>query len=173
MSMIGQFISVTPGELDEYLNDSSLLEKRYITAFEDDDSDDDDPAFFDVHKAWDAISFLLTGCSQEQFNNAAPPLSWVIFGDRIIDPEQNLGYGPASYLTSEQVQKVHLALTDVSVDDLKKNYDGKKMTALEIYPGDWTDSVESEDWLFLFFEKLKIFYANAAENKSAVITFLS
>jgi len=76
-------------------------------------------------------------------------------------------------LTCEQVQQVHLALLDVSVDHLKGNYDAKKMTELKVYPEDWADDIESEDWLFVFFEKLKVFYANAVETKLAVISFIS
>ena len=168
MSMIGQFIGVTAKELDDYLSDSALLEARLDAAL-----DAADPAFFDVDKAWDTISYLLTGYSQQQLINAHPPLSWTIFGDKTIDSEQDLGYGPAWYLTCDQVKEVNNALINIFVKDIKINYDAQKMNELNIYPGHWDNSEDSKNWADRFFEDLKAFYANAAKSELAIISYIS
>lgn len=57
MSMIANLLRVTKAELEEYLNDSSLLESRIYN----DESDEEDPCLVDIDQSWDGIVFLLTG----------------------------------------------------------------------------------------------------------------
>ena len=70
MSITGEFISLRQSELESYRNDISLFEERL-----NDLDRTKDPAFFHVHKAWDAISYILTGFSHGHIKKAAPPLS--------------------------------------------------------------------------------------------------
>ena len=174
MSMIGDFILVPFSQLDEYLRDSSLLEDRLEAALEiEEETGEPDPATFSVDKAWDALSYLVNGYPQDQLDRTGPPLSWVIFGHRTLDPDQDLGYGPARFLTPDEVKQVAEALSAVTRNDLEQNYDAGKMTAAQIYPGGWEKAEESMDWLYGHLVKLKAFYAGAAESDMAVITFLS
>ncbi|MBS1661831.1 MAG: YfbM family protein [Bacteroidetes bacterium] len=170
MSMIGQFILVTPQELQDYLGNSALLEERVMNAFEE---DEEDPAFFDIDKNWEAISFLLTGVPAAEIQKAYPPLSWVVFGDHVIDQEQDLGYGPAAYLTLEQVKDVSIALNNISTADFIGNYDADQMNKQGIYPEGWDNAPRQEGWLAESFENLKAFYEKAAASDRAVITFIS
>ena len=57
MSMIGKFFQVTDNELEEYLANSLLFEKRI-----DAEDSDEGSNVCDFDKSWDALSFLLTGC---------------------------------------------------------------------------------------------------------------
>lgn len=164
--MIGQFISVTPDELQAYLQNSSLLEERLDAALEN-----DDPAFFDIHKSWDALSYLITGVPLHDIDKAVPLLSWVIFGDEVIDENLDFGYGPARYLSNDQVKEVNAVLMDMSAEDLNKHFDPDKMTELEIYPGDWNEG--EKQWLDRAFHQLKAFYKTSAENNQAVISYIS
>jgi len=174
MSMIGDFILVPFSQLDEYLRDSSLLEDRLEAALEmEEETEETDPAMFSVDKAWDALSYLLNGYPQDQLDRARPPLSWVIFGHQTLDPDQDLGYGPAQFLTVDEVKQVAEALSAVTRNDLEKHYDAGKMTAAKIYPGGWEEAEESMDWLYGHLVNLKAFYARAAESEMAVIAFLS
>jgi hypothetical protein len=166
--MIGDFIGVWASELNDYLQDSSLLEARIDATIEA-----EDPAFFSVDKAWDALSYLINGYQVDEQKKGETPLSWTIYGASVIDTGQDFGYGPASFLTVAQVKQVDDALSGVSAAVLLENYDGQKMTALKIYPGGWEDKEQSLDWLNTHLNNLKNFYANAAANDLAVVMFLS
>jgi hypothetical protein len=165
MSMIGNFLRVTQTELDEYLQDSSLLENRIY----DDESDDVNPNLTDIDKAWDGILFLLTGQSME---NNDHPLSKIFFSGQYIDEDQDLGYGPGQYLTPEQVKDINKEITELSTDDLKSRYDSKKMTALEIYPIAWDDE-GMVNYLTDYFVIVQKVFSDAAKNDEAIIAFLN
>ena len=124
MSMIGNLLRVTKTELEEYLKDSSLLENRIYR-----DDDLEDPNLVDIDKSWDGIIFLLTG---QNFDNATHPLIKVLFSGQIIDEEQDLGYGPGQYLTPEQVKELNEQISKISIEELAKKYDAKRMTELEV-----------------------------------------
>src|SRR6478609_11842389 len=100
MSMIGHLLRVTKPELDEYLKDSSLLESSIY----DEETDEENPNLVDLDKSWDGILFLLTG---QNVVNTDHPLAKVLFSGQLIDEEQDLGYGPAHYLTPEQVKDLN------------------------------------------------------------------
>lgn len=168
MSMVGIFIRVTGDELQEYINDSSLFEERI-----DDEANDHDPGICDINKAWDALSFLLTGYGPAELEKANTPLSWTIFGAHTLDEKQDLGYGPANYLTVEEVKEVNNALLNISSLQLKNNYNSQKMNELGIYPNNWEKIEDEIKYLSRHFEDLKEFYSKAAANSHAVITYIS
>ena len=68
MSMIGMFVRVTETELQSYISHSSLSENLI-----DDEAFDENQNICDINKAWDAISYLLTGYAPSELNNAKPP----------------------------------------------------------------------------------------------------
>ena len=163
--MIGNLLRVTRTELDEYLKDSSLLESRIY----DEESDDTDPNLVDIDKAWAGIIFLLTG---QNFDNATHPLSKVLFSEQFIDEEQDLGYGPAQYLTPEQVKELNDQISKISIEELSKKYDAKKMIELEVYPNVW-ENEEEVSYLTDYFETIQEVYAEASKNGEAIITFIN
>lgn len=167
MGMTCTLLRVTKSELEEYLNDSSLLEDRIY----DDESEDEDENLIDIDKSWDGIIFLLTG---QNFENADHPLLQVLFSGQIIDDEQDLGYGPAHYLTPEQVANLNNQISKITVEDLKQKYDPKKMTELDVYPTIWEDEGEETfDYLSDNFLEVQQLYADASKNGEAIITFMS
>lgn len=165
--MISTILRVSDAELKDFLEDSSLLEERIY-----DEDSDEDPDLLDLDKAWEGIFYLLTGTSTEEIENAKPPLSWAIVGDKVLDEEQDLGYGPASYNTSAQVKEISEALNAFSTKDLIAKYDGEKMMEMGIYPEIWEDE-DSLSFLTEHFESLKDFYNHASKNNQAVISILS
>lgn len=162
MGMIANLLRVTTTELETYLHDSSLLEERIYdeNAFEDQNLND-------VDKAWDGIIFLLTG---QNIQNADHPLVQVLFSGQLIDEEQDLGYGPGHYLTSDQVKNISEQISKITTEDLKKKYNSKKMNELDVYPI-WDE--DSFDYLDENFKLLQQIYAEAANNDQAIITFLN
>ncbi len=164
MSMIGYLLRVTQDELDEYLNDSSLLEERIG------DNNVDADTLVDIDKSWDGIVYLLTGGSVQ---TAEHPLLRVLFSGQLIDEDQDLGYGPAHYLTPEEVAAVSEEIQKITREDLEQKYNAEEMTALQVYPSVWEDDKETFTYLADNFESIKALYADAADNGEAVITFLS
>lgn len=162
--MIGNLLRVTKTELEEYLKDSSLLENRIYP-----EDDVEDPNLVDIDKSWDGIIFLLTG---QNFDNATHPLAKVLFSGQIIDEEQDLGYGPGQYLTPEQVKELNEEISKISIEELSKKYDAKRMTELEVYPNIW-ENEDEVNYLIEYFHKIQEVYAEASKNDEAIITFIN
>ena len=167
MGMIGNYLRVSRSELEEYLNDSSKLEDRVYN-----EESQNDKNLIDVDKSWEGLFFLLTGASVENLDEAKEPLCWTLNTSQIIDPDQDLGYGPASYTTIEQTKEVSVALNKLTTDELRNRYDGNLMMKLGIYPEIW-DEIESLEYLIENFKALKEFYNKAAVENQAVIIFVN
>lgn len=165
MSMIGNFLRVSETTLKSYLADSSLLEKRVYN----DETEERDPQRLDIDKSWEGILFLLTGQGGE---NTVHPMSALFFSGQLIDATQEIGYGPAHYLTAEQVRTLNPLVAGISTAELAARYDADKMTELGIYPEMWR-AEGMDSYLTEYFGLVQAFYAEAAKNGEAVITFIS
>ncbi|HUC80678.1 MAG TPA: YfbM family protein [Flavisolibacter sp.] len=167
MSMIGNLLRVTKAELDAYLKDSSLLERSIY----DEETDEENPNLVDIDKSWDGILFLLTG---KNVANTDHPLAKILFSGQLIDEGQDLGYGPAHYLTPEQVKELNDQIATITIPDLKQKYDPKRMEELEVYPTIWeAEDDDGFDYLSEYFKELQQVYSTAAKNSEAIITFLN
>ena len=164
MSMIGNLLRVSKSELEDFLKDSSLLENKIY----DDETGNGNLA--DIDKSWDGIIFLLTG---QGLATAEHNLVRVLFSGQIIDEEQDLGYGPAHYLTPEQVDELNNEISIITITDLKQKFNPEKMTELEVYPSIWDEGDDAFDYLADGFTTLQNVFASAAKNGEAVITFLN
>ena len=165
MSMIGNFVRVTPQQLDSFLADSSLLENHIY--------DDDVEGLLDIDKNWDILNYTITGYKLVDSDKASAPLKYVIFGGQTIDDAQDLGCGPAQYLPAAQVQEVSAALDAISIDEFKKRYVAAANDSEGVYPEVWTDDDETAQIVAEEFELLKAFYAEAARNGMAVVGWLT
>ncbi|MGG9963528.1 YfbM family protein [Ferruginibacter sp. SUN106] len=165
--MIGNLLRVTKTDLEAYLKDSSLLESSIY----DEETDDENPNLTDIDKSWDGILFLLTG---QNVANTDHPLAKVLFSGQIIDEEQDLGYGPAHYLTPEQVADLNDQLSKITTAELKQKYDPEKMEAIEVYPSIWTEEGDGAfEYLSEYFKTVQEVYSEAAKNGEAIITFIN
>jgi hypothetical protein len=167
MGMIGNLFRVTAKDLKEILNDSSLLENKVYS-----DGNDSMNDLLDIDKSWEAIFYLLTGHPVAEIEEAKPPLSWTLFSGQLVDENQDMGYGPAHYLTPEQVKQLNQELDKISIETLRKKYDGKQMNDEGVYPEIW-DEPESVDYVLENFEQLKEFYRTAERQNMGVITFIN
>jgi hypothetical protein len=165
MSMIGNLLRVSGSELESYLKDSSLLENRIY----DDESEEEDANLVDIDKSWEGILFLLTGQSLASLDH---PLGKVLFSDQEIDNDQDLGYGPALYLTAEQVKEVDAELSKISDDELSARFNPTQMNELGIYPEIWEEE-GIFDYLLKYFKEVRNTYSTAAKNNEAIITFIN
>jgi len=163
--MIFNLLRVSSEELAAYLDDSSLLEE---TIYE---NGDPDIHLVDIDKSWEGILFILTGQNLDKLDH---PLGAALFSGQLVDPEQDLGYGPANYLTPEQVRQISGQLAAFSAADVKSKFDPVKMTELSVYPQIWNrQDAEIFDYLLEYFEEVQSFYQAAAGENQAVITFLN
>ncbi|WP_258100815.1 YfbM family protein [Marinoscillum pacificum] len=169
MGMIGSFIRLSEKELNEIKNDSELLESK---AFAEDAFDAD--WMLDVDKSWEGLHYLLTGQSLADSEVDGYPdgiRSKIVFSNQFVDPEQDLGYGPAHYLTASQVKQADEELSKMNLEVLRKNIDWSDMQARNVYPQIWQES-EGPEYLFENFTDLKEFVKKAAEENEALISFI-
>jgi hypothetical protein len=160
MSMIGHFLAVTPQELDALVADPTrFLEFVHETRAGE---------ILDIDKAWQAIHFTLTG---EPFGGE-PPLANVIFGVRPIEGT-DVGVGPALGTPAPEVRKIASAVGDISEADFRARLDPAALQQADIYQPIWGDGDEALDYVVENFKAVQRFYAQAAEKKLAVITFIS
>ena len=165
MSMIGNFIALSPEKLSALISDPSGLAELFYP-----ENEEDTPSnYLDIEKAWHGIHFLLTG---EAWGGDGPLAQAVLGG---IEIGEDMGYGPARYLTPEEVRAVARSLAAISTEQLKKRYSSDALEAAEIYPtGIWeAEGWGAFDYLVQNFEPLVHFYHEAAERGDAVILYLN
>lgn len=167
MSMIQNFLRVNSETLNSFLSDSHLL-RNMVYSKEAIHLNN----LIDIDKAWEGIFFLLTGESIGTYDQALPPLSWLLVGPNDIDRNQDMGYGPATYTDIEQTRQIDLALQEISAAELTQRFDSITMLEKDIYPTIWDDE-NALDYLLQYFEDLKAFYHMAALQHEAVILFLN
>jgi Domain of unknown function (DUF1877) len=116
-----------------------------------------------LEKSWHVLHYLLTGKAEE----APPPLGNAILGGQQIG--EDLGYGPARFLTPQAVREVATALNAISKDDLRKRFDLKAMMAAKIYPvRDQSELRLAQD----YFALVSRYYAEAAAAGNAMLLWV-
>ena len=170
--MIMNLLRISKQELENYIQTPSLFEEKLDVLYESEDNDD---AFLDIDKAWGGILYLLTG---KAFASGTPEdevdsLNRIFFSAQFFDEDMDVGYGPAHYLTPEQVAGINHKIASLTEADLKSHYDPEAMNKEEkLYPSlDWDD--EDFEYLYSHFQALQSFFATAASRGEAIVTFLS
>jgi hypothetical protein len=161
MSMIGSFVAVTPAQLRGFLDDPDSVASFLCP-------DDDEPVnSIDIDKSWHGIHFLLTG----ETEGGQPPLSQVVLGGTEIGDD--VGYGPARYLTPEQVKQVASALAALSRSQLASRFSAAAFEAADVYPQIWDEGQEALDYLLENYDVLVEFYRQASARGDAVLQYLN
>ena len=99
-----------------------------------------------------------------------PPLKHAIFGADEVG--EDLGYGPARMTTPGDVTRVASALAALSVRDLLRRYDGKRMEELSIYPGNWESDWSWRGDLKRDYTRLRGFYERAAKSGDGLLAWI-
>jgi hypothetical protein len=167
MGMILSLIRVSSEELNSFLENSNLLEEKFY-AEESIDADWN----VDLGKDWDGVQYLLSGKGSFHLKEPLNPIDKSMFTFKLIDPEQDLGYGPAQYLTSAEVKETSVALNSVTHNDFSNRFNADEMDRQSVYPGGWTH-MDAKEYLLNSLNKLIKFYSEAAENNEAVITIMN
>lgn len=163
--MIMNLLRISKQELESYIDKPDLFLENRV----------DDAYSMDIDKAWGGILYLLTG---KTFASGSPEdevdsLNRIFFSAQFFDEDMDVGYGPAHYLTPEQVAGIHRKIASLTEADLKARYDPEAMNEEEeLYPSlDWNE--EDFEYLYFHFQALQSFFATAASRGEAMITFLS
>jgi hypothetical protein len=176
--MLGRFVEVSEAHLEALIEDPEAATMLFVsdsilqslggsTGGQPSAPSPSTPrATLDVDKAWHGLHYVLTGSAWD----ADGVLGQIVLGGTEIG-EDELGYGPARYLTSEEVDLSSAALAEVaaSADPLAR-FDPELMTSMSIYPGVW--EADDREWLDDAFRRLAEFYAQAAAGGSAVLACL-
>ena len=170
MGMIGNLVRVSNERLENFKTNSAELEKLVYS-----EESVSAPWYMDLDKTWEAIHFILSrkSLAESEMNGANnSELGSVIFNSQIIDEEQDLGYGPASYNTPNQVETLTTKLNSLNVSELEEKFDGTKLNNAGVYPEIW-DEIESKEYVFDNLKSLIKFFNEASNNKEAIISFIN
>jgi hypothetical protein len=165
MGMIGCFAAVSQETLTGLrMNPDSIPEYLYP-----DDGESEPPNSLHIDKAWHGIHFLLTG----EADGGSEPYCLAVLGGEEFG--EDIGYGPARFLTPSQVAEVNDVLSNISDAELRQRYDPAKMKAKEIYPDViWMrDGQEAFEYVKEYFQQLVSFYRKAAARGDAVVKWLT
>ncbi|MGD1841923.1 MAG: YfbM family protein [Thermonemataceae bacterium] len=162
--MIANLLRVSEEEIQQYISDSQLLADRIY-----DDNAYEDVYLIDLDKAWDGIIFLLTGGS---IATTTEELSKVVLGGEVIDEQQDLGYGPARFLTAKEMTVFSQKINNLSEAQLKQKFDPTLMKEKEAYPDIWEEGQGAFYHLFYNFEVLQTFYQEATDHHKTIISFI-
>lgn len=164
MGMIMYLLRISKQELESYIDKPDLFLENRV----------DDAYSMDIDKAWGGILYLLTG---KAFASGSPEdevdsLNRIFFSAQFFDEDMDVGYGPAHYLTPEQVAGIHRKIASLTEADLKARYDPEAMNEEEeLYPSlDWNEEIF--EYLYFHFQALQSFFATAASRGEAIVTFL-
>jgi hypothetical protein len=175
MSMIGKYARLTPSELKRAIDDpewaldlveqiQDVLDEAEVGEDEWDGSDD--PAgrsrLYSTGKAWHLIEHLL--------HRAGFPVN-VVRGEHVLDPEQDWGYGPASYLSPDRVRYAANALDATPYTQLSQGITIADLNAAEIYPSPW-DADTSLEWAQDHYRTLTAYFGAAADSGDAILCWL-
>ena len=165
MGMIMYLLRISKQELESYIDKPDLFLENRV----------DDAYSMDIDKAWGGILYLLTGSpfASGRPEDEVDSLNRIFFSAQFFDEDIDVGYGPAHYLTPEQVAGIHRKIASLTEADLKAHYDPEAMSEEEeLYPSlDWDD--EDFEYLYSHFQALQSFFATAASRGEAIVTFLS
>jgi hypothetical protein len=170
MGMYGEWLRVTPAELERAKADLDWARELAAKAEEDDTADDGDMTTrrsFGTDKTWHALDYLL--------GRRGFPVSIVFgeetFGDDADEAETDWGYGPQRYLTPEQVQRAAVELVPLSGEQLIDGVMHFDLVAEHIYPAIW-DSPDELEWAVSGLAGVKAYFAAAAQAGDAIICWI-
>ncbi|MFG3264603.1 MULTISPECIES: YfbM family protein [Streptomyces] len=163
MSMNGEYLRVTPGELERALADP---ERAWDLAAAIQDAQVGDPApaearHFTTHQTWHMLGFLL--------RRSAFPVD-IVHGEETLLAD-DWGYEPPRYLTPDRVRLAADALHRTTYDQLIQGVDPSELAKAEIYPDIW-DSPDSLEWAGDLFTPLTEFFRGAASTGHAMLLWI-
>jgi len=121
----------------------------------------------DLHKAWQAIHFVLTGTP----DGGPAPNCYLLEGG--VQLGGDTGYGPPRLLRPDEVRQFNEVLQPISrLSILRERFDHEAMLEAEVYSMNDDDGEEDLEFTAHYFKELRRFIKNAADaGHGAVIYF--
>ncbi|HOP99918.1 MAG TPA: YfbM family protein [Acetivibrio clariflavus] len=160
MSMIGNYLLV-----DEETINGIKSGKIDISEFLYDTEHSDDE-YLDIDKSWHAIHYILCG---QTWEGELPYYNAVLGGTEIND--EDVGYGPARYLTPSEVKEVYEAIKDITEDEFKSKFDYEELAENEIYPQ--FDSNDDADYVWSYFVEVQEIFRKASINGKYMLMYIN
>ena len=126
-----------------------------------------------IEKAWEGIHYLLY--NKKWFDNKEREFGTLLYG-HVLNPNIYEGYGSPLVQDERDVKKISKHLKSFTKEDLRKEYNPKQFSELDIYPfrERWEkDSKENFDYLIYHWEGLCEFYQEAVKNEELVLVYWS
>ncbi|MEZ0114775.1 hypothetical protein ABH920_008810 [Catenulispora sp. EB89] len=164
MSMIGEYLRVTPSELDRAVNNPEWAQKlaeQVQDEQEDGGLGPEDAKHFSTYQTWHLLDFLL--------RRRGFPVD-VVMGETEFGGE-DWGYEPPRFLSVDRVRVAAEELGRLSYDDLIDGVDVAEVAAAQIYPQGW-DTRESLEWGRDYFGSLALFLQATSAAGDAVIAWI-
>jgi len=160
MSMTGGLAAVSPEQLEDLKSGTAPIDDLLFP------EDEDQVNSCDLYKAWNGISFLLEkiGGEQRQILKVAV-LGGEPFGE-------DLGYGPAMFLTPTEVKEIAGFLADIDDAAFRAAFDADEMESADIYGFNKEDAEQDLAFFSDHYGLLRDFYESASESSHAVIQYL-
>ncbi|MDS3859404.1 YfbM family protein [Thermosynechococcaceae cyanobacterium BACA0444] len=167
MSMIAYLQQISPALVEAIQGNPSLLETLIDSATETPETEElsaTATVALDIDKDWHGLHYLLTGQAWE----SPGILGQVILGGQEVGDD--LGYGAARLLTSEQVQVVAQALSHLSTDEFAAKFNPSQLNEADIYPGNWEEA--DRPGLAESYENVASYYQDAAAQGQGMLLYL-
>ncbi|MBX9666352.1 MAG: YfbM family protein [Candidatus Obscuribacterales bacterium] len=165
MSMCAYLESVSQRKLKKLLANPEAIHDIIWS----DTHDEENSGFFELQESWQTVHFLLTGTAWDVDEDN--PLTQTVLGGQEIGPDA-FGYGPARFMTADQVKKIAESLKSVDLNELKSKYSQTDFSQAELYAFDGGNFEEVVAILVDYLDGLSEFYAEAAANGDAVLTYI-
>lgn len=165
MSMIGNYLRVSPESLDEL---SGNPEEILDVLSAEGSAGRSSGRHLDIDKTWHAIHFLLNG---KPWDGKRPLYNAVLGGMPI--GEEDVGYGPARGLDPDEVRAVAEALGALPANQLLERFDPAAMNKAEIYPEGWTEDPEHREYISDYYTELVAFFEQAARAGDAMLLYIN
>jgi hypothetical protein len=165
MSMIGEYVRLTPDELARLTSDEEWAHEfvqGLIDAELDDEPDASQARCHDTDKAWDAIDFLL--------RRTGFPVD-IVHGEEAVPWDEDWGYGPPRYLTPARVQEAAAALAAITSDRLVHDIGPADLAKASVYPTVVWERGQSLDYVVAHYEDLVLFVEAAARDGHALLVW--
>lgn len=130
------------------------------------------PSELDLDKAWHGVHFLLCGEAGGESAGGREPECWLLDGGKEVG-EEDVGYGPARVMTSEEVRRWSAFLTAQDEAELEGRYNPQKLKSAAIYPDIWDEPREEAlGYLMTSFRDLREFVKAQADAGQGLLMFL-
>ena len=161
MSMTGRYLRVSMKRIREIRRRPSIL----LNVLYPVRSEYPDGTYLDIDKTWQTIHYLLN----EDLWEGEPPAFNAVLGGAILTDE-DLGYGPARYLTPTEVRSTSDFLSGIPADALWSRRRRDPTVEAELY-----GSLEAEDEPYFRenYVLLQEFFRRAADGNDAIILWLA